>query len=162
MWTQLADYGEITNISESLLLYRIVPNSLTSQSKRNIEQRKRVYKEIISSKLTRLKIEPTKHIDLHFELAEIHNLKLTKYTLDDYQAYLTNLIEANKKEQYFDETSLKMECAAQFYNCCVVKGDFKAFYDHEFNQILNVNRAKFYKDRLIFIGKKQVKRKVRS
>lgn len=159
LWNKLALYGEITNLQEPLLQYRLVSNSQTARGKRDETERRSIYKKIISIPLTRLNIED-EYNDIHFELAEAHNLKQLQYNLKDYEEYLLKLIQANEMTKVYNHDRFQEECASQFYRCCLVVGDYES-YNQLFNQITPISSLQFKLDQLQYMAKKRIKKLVR-
>lgn len=159
LWNKLALYGDITNLPEPLLKYRLVSNSQTARGKRDEKERRTIYKKIVSIPLSRLNID-VENNDIHFELAEVHNLKQLQFTIKDYEDYLMKLIKANELESVYNHDRFQEECASQFYRCCVVLGDYEA-YSQYFYKITPINLLQFKMDQLQFIAKKRIKKIVR-
>ncbi|MEH6938358.1 glycosyltransferase [Bacillus sp. JJ664] len=159
LWNKLASYGEITNLQEPLLQYRLVSNSQTARGKRDEKERLAIYNKIVSIPLSRLNID-VENNGIHFELAEAHNLKQLQYKLEDYKEYLSKLMKANELTKVYHHDRFKEECASQFYRCCLVFGDYEAYNQH-FYQITPISSFQFKMDQLQFKAKKRVKKLVR-
>lgn len=159
LWNKLALYGEMTNLQVPLLQYRLVSNSQTAHGKRNEKERRAIYKKIITIPLSRLHIED-EYKDIHFELAEAHNLTHLQYQLKDYEEYLLKLILANEKTKVYSHDRFQEECAFQFYRCCLVMGEYEIYYQL-FNQITPVSSLQFKIDKFQLMAKKRIKKYVR-
>lgn len=156
LWSRIINKYKVSNIKESLLSYRILNTSITSNANRDIILRKNTFKMIFKNYLENLGYYLTEEeLNIHFEIAMIQNIKNPKYNIEQKREYLSK-ISNDIKIKYIKEI-----CANQFFKCCVYQGSYKEFKNSYFNNVLNINLIKFVKQKYIEKIKSMLKKKYR-
>ncbi len=139
LWSRILINHKVTNIKESLLLYRVLKTSITSNANKNMELRKKTFKKLYKNYISNLGLKLNdEELDIHFEIAMIQNLSEINYSLDEKNMYLEKLIK-NINKRYIKEV-----CSYQFLKCCIYENNYKAFKNSEYNNIINCTFLKFY------------------
>jgi len=108
LWVELAKITEFANLSQPLLRYRVLKNSITRVADKNHQERYRTHQKIFTKYLDILGMDRTEdEKKLHFALSvntRIKEAKLDFYILND---YFDKIVKLNNEIKYFDSLELK-------------------------------------------------------
>jgi len=108
LWTRMAKIIKMANLSEVLLKYRVVEESISRQANKNMEERYKIHKKIFGTYLKTLGIMNTEQENrLHFNIAL--NSRMRKHEIDfkELKIYFNKLLLVNKESKVFDPFYLK-------------------------------------------------------
>jgi glycosyltransferase involved in cell wall biosynthesis len=108
LWTRMGEITKMANLSEPLLKYRIVENSISREANKNLEERYLVHKKIFNTYLKRLKITNREEENrLHFNISLNHRIKEHEVCFNKLDKYFNKIILANKNQKIFNDLELK-------------------------------------------------------
>ncbi|MFT4659776.1 MAG: glycosyltransferase involved in cell wall biosynthesis [Patiriisocius sp.] len=156
LFIELSNKGEIGNLNKSLINYRIHDHNISIERQ---DELSKVNRLILQKQLLRLDVRPSSsELMIHSSLVNGENVK-TESELNDIEAWLFKLIEANQEKKLYDEKLFNYYCAFFYRRACEwtkggiasivnyrkstlrkhLKGDFKGnsvfFVKSIFNQI---------------------------
>lgn len=154
LWTEILARYKASNINEPLIKYRIVKNSVTRKANKNIEERRKVFKEIFKQYLNALEFKVSNlELDIHFEIANIQNIDSFEYSLKEKEEYLIKISE---------NINLKMInniCAMQLFKNCLYHKDFNYYKSSPLSKFYNVSKIAYLINLQIIHIKKAIKRR---
>lgn len=115
LWARLADVTEFANLPDKLVRYRLHPESV-SHANRSVQQQ--TADRIRREQLAKVGIVPTEEqMILHTTLMRgaPHTLALN---IDDAEAWLVSLLEANRRTHYCDHTALATMLYEMWFKLC--------------------------------------------
>ncbi len=146
LWQRFAEVGKISNMPEVLLKYRVVSNSITRTSNKDMNKRKEAFSLIYKPILEAFNIFDERSLKIHFEICMIQNLKKSEYSLKEKEEHLKLLIKRNKK---YHKEFFQKECAREFLKNCIYCGNY-AFYKRSFLfKYYRINKLQYYKEKII-------------
>ena len=108
LWTRVAKVTKMANISEPLLKYRVVSDSVTREANKDIEQRYDIHKKIFNAYLKELELKNTEEENrLHFNISLHKKIKENDIDFQVLEKYFDKLLIANKNKKIFDTLELK-------------------------------------------------------
>jgi len=108
LWTRIAKFTRMENVTEVLLKYRVVKDSVTREADKDIEKRYAIHKKIFNVYLTSLELENSdEEHRLHFNISLNKRIKETEIDFKELEQYLNKLLMANKNTKFFDTLELK-------------------------------------------------------
>lgn len=161
LWLNIAKKYKVTTLDKSLLLCRISRNSVTSMANRDMKSRQMIYKIIYDEIYNLIGYKPSEEdYNIHFEICMIQNLNDSKYSMKEKSEYCKRLIECNKN-LFVKNEYLINECDEQLYKNSLYTNKFNEYCKVAFKNVGIKERVKSEKDRMVFLTKKIIKKKVR-
>jgi len=129
LWTRMAKVTKMANISEPLLKYRIVENSITGEANKNPEERYLTHKKIFNAHLSELGIQNSdEESRLHFNVSLYRRLKEHKVCFTQLDDYFNKLIISNDKKNIFDRYELKKVLGKRWLVNVYYRKDIRRFF----------------------------------
>jgi len=114
-WVRCSDNFSLTNINQTLLLYRLNPEQT---GRMYTEIQKKTSNEIRLMQIKKLGVNPSKEeLELHQNLST-YNFQSSEDFLRRTIAWLLKLSNANKESKYYPEPSFSKVLAEQWFFCC--------------------------------------------
>jgi len=108
LWTRFAEHTTMMNLSEPLLKYRVLENSVSRLADKKLKQRYSIMKKIPDRYMEKLKIERDENQKwLHFNLSTNIRMKESKIDFKSLNSYFSLLLNTNESIDIFDSKTLK-------------------------------------------------------
>ena len=108
LWTRMAKITKMANISEPLLKYRIVENSISRKANKNLEERYLIHKKIFNTYLEKLGLQNSEEENkLHFNVSLNKRIKEHKICFEQLENYFNKLVTSNQNKKVFDNIEMK-------------------------------------------------------
>jgi len=107
-WLEFSNYTKFANINQVLLKYRYLEVSVSRQAdKSKNDVRYNTIKSIFTKVLKKLEIQNTEEENrLHFIIASNERMAQNNVNIEGLHIYITKILEANKKIEYFNQKYL--------------------------------------------------------
>ncbi len=133
LWTRMAEYTKFANLKIPLLRYRVLEESITRVSDKNIEDRYKIIKSIFIYSLKRLNIQNNEEENrLHFNLTVNTRIRDNQIEFSSLEKYFSKLVEANYREKIFDNQELKKVLGKKWFWNVYYKKSIKALFSKYF------------------------------
>lgn len=138
LWTRVAKVTKMENISEILLKYRLLEDSITREANKNIDKRYAIHKKILNMYLNQLGLTNTeKENRIHFNISLHQRIKDNDIDFEVLEKYFNKLLIANKNNNIFNSLEIKKVLGKKWLAAVYYKKNFsRVFSKYYFYGIL--------------------------
>jgi len=114
-FVELSQYGDIGNLSETLIKYRIHDNNISKVKEKELKNATQL---IFKKQLEKLSVDSTaKELSIHSSIVDA-SFKNFGFTLTDVEVWLKKLVHSNEKNSVYPTSIFNYYCSFFYRRCC--------------------------------------------